>query len=146
MTKTYKIENYEIKVNIEVLKKEILFDFFEWTNERLQQMSDEDGLDETDKKLGKTGYELNITINGKQYERSTRLNPYHEEVEIEPIKIVLDKGDGYESLGSYITFNFKGDDELQLSVVHHKSITGLYNGEPDHPIHELWHEKTLQDA
>ena len=107
-------------------------------------MIDLDGLDETAKKLGKTGYELNITINGIQYRRSTGFNPYHGEVEIPPIKIILDEGDGYESLGSYITFNFKGDDELQLSVVHHKSITGLYNGEPDHPIHERWSRGTIQ--
>ena len=147
MTKIYKIENFEFKVNIEILKKQILFDFFEWTNERLQEMIDEDGLDETAKKLGKTGYEFNITINGKQYERSTRLNPYHGEVEIEPIKIVLDKGDGYESLGSYITFNFEdNDDELQSEIVYHKSITGLHNGEPDHFIHSYWDRTALQEG
>ena len=147
MTKTYKIENFEFKVNIEILKKQILFDFFEWTNEEFQQMIDLDGVDEAAKKLGKTGYKLNITINGKQYERSTGFNPYHGEVEIEPIKIVLDEGDGYEYLGCYITCHFEdNNDELESKIIFHESITGLHNGEPDHPKHLIWMRCPLEEA
>jgi hypothetical protein len=144
MTTIYKTQNQEITIHTEVLNKDIIFNFFKWTNEELQEMIDENGFDETVRKLGKNAYIVNITINGIQYERMTTINIDTEEYEIEPITLVLDNGDGYENLGSYITCIFEdNDDELQSRIILHESVTGFHNGELDHPVHVRWNRRTL---